>query len=123
MWRLPLLVNLRSAYDNPEVVDSQIKKERALGRIAGPFQSPSFADLRVSPLGVIPKKTPGDFRMIHHLSYPKGASINDNIPAAFSAVKYATVDDAINIIQRLGKGCAMAKTDVRSAFRIVPVHP
>ena len=82
-----------------------------------------FADLRVSPLGVIPKKTPGDFRMIHHLSYPKGASINDNIPAAFSTVKYATVDDAINIIQRLGKGCAMAKTDVRSAFRIVPVHP
>lgn len=39
--------------------------------------------------------------MIHHLSYPKGASINDSILPEFSTVK----------------------TDVRSAFRIVPVHP
>ena len=38
-------------------------------------------------------------------------------------VKYATVDDAINIVKKLGKGCAMAKTDVRNAFRILPVHP
>lgn len=115
--------NLGSAYDNPEVVDCKLQKERELGRIAGPFDSPPFTNLRVSPLGVIPKKTPGDFRMIHHLSYPKGTSINDSIPAEFSTVKYASVDDAIRIIQQQGKGCAMAKTDVRSAFRIVPVHP
>ena len=46
--------------------------------------------------------------MIHHLLYPKGASINDSIPPEFSTVKYASVDDAISIIQRQGKGCAMA---------------
>ena len=115
--------NLGSAYENPDVVDDKLRKERELGRIAGPFDSPPFANLRISPLGVIPKKTPGEFRMIHHLSYPKGASINDSIPPEFSTVKYASVDDAISIIQRQGKGCAMAKTDVRSAFRIVPVHP
>ena len=94
-----------------------------MDRIAGPFDFPPLANLRVSPLGVIPKKTPGEFRMIHHLSYPKGVSINDSIPPEFSSVKYASVDDAINLIQRQGKGCAMAKTNVRSAFRIVPVHP
>jgi len=60
--------------------------------------------------------------MIHHLSYPKGASINDSIPPEFSTVKYASVDDAISIIQRQGKDCAMAKTDVRSAFRIVAME-
>jgi len=54
---------------------------------------------------------PGEFRMIHHLSYPKGASINDSIPSEFSTVKYASVDDVISIIQRQGNGCAMAKTD------------
>ena len=59
--------------------------------------------------------------MIHHLSYPKGASINDSIPPEFSSVKYASVDGAISLIQRKSKGCAMAKTDVRSAFRIVLV--
>ena len=112
-----------SAYENPDVVDEKLRKERELGRIAGPFDSPPLANLRVSPLGVIPKKTPGEFRMIHHLSYPKGASINDGIPPEFSSVKYASVDDAISHIQRQGKGCAMAKTDVRSAFRIVPIHP
>ena len=55
------------------------------------------------PLGVIPEKTPGKFRMIHHLSYAKGPSINDSIPPEFSTVKYASVDDAISIIQRQGK--------------------
>ena len=115
--------NLGSAYENPDVVDEKLQKERELGRIAGPFDSPPLANLRISPHGVIPKKTPGEFRMIHHLSYPKGASINDSIPPEFSSVKYASVDDAISLIQRHGKGCAMAKTDMRSAFRIVPVHP
>ena len=61
--------------------------------------------------------------MIHHLSYPKVALMNDCIPLEFSSVRYASVDDAISLIQRQVKGCAMAKTDVRSAFRIVPVHP
>ena len=114
--------HLGSAYENPDVVDEKLRKERELGRIAGPFDTPPLENLHVSPLGVIPKKTPGEFRMIHNLSYPKGASINDSIPPEFSSVKYASVDDAINLIQGQGKGCAMAKTDVRSAFRIVPVH-
>lgn len=99
------------------------KKKENWVVLRAPFDCPPFETLRISPLGVIPKKTPGEFRIIHHLSYPKGASINDSIPPEFSTVKYASVDDAISIIQRQGKGCAMAKTDVRSAFRIVPVHP
>ena len=82
--------------------------------------SPLFENLRIS---LIPKKTPVLFRMIYHLSYPKVVSINNSIPPEFSTVKYAPVDDVISIIQRQGKGCAMAKTDERSAFRIVPVHP
>jgi len=106
--------NLISAMQRPEVVDSKLIKERQCGRILGPFSYPPFSNLRVSPLGVIPKKAPGEFRMIHHLSFPYGDSINTFIPSEFSTVKYA-VDDAINFI--------IAKTDVRSAFRIIPVHP
>jgi len=115
--------NLISALQHPEVVDSKLIKERQSGRIHGPFRSPPFSNLRVSPLGVIPKKAPGEFRMIHHLSFPYGDSINTFIPSEFSSVKYATIDDAINFIKLLGRGCVLAKTDVRSAFRIIPVHP
>jgi hypothetical protein len=39
-----------------------------MGRIAGPFSVPLFPTLRVSPIGLVPKKN-GDFRMIHNLSY------------------------------------------------------
>ena len=115
--------NLISAMQRPEVVDSKLIKERQSGRIQGPFSYPPLSNLRVSPLGVIPKKAPGEFRMIHHLSFPYGDSINTFIPSEFSTVKYATVDDAINFIKFLGRGCVLAKTDVRSAFRIIPVHP
>ena len=31
--------------------------------------------------------------------------------------------DAVKLLKRLGKGCFMAKTDVKSAFRIIPIHP
>ena len=60
--------------------------------------------------------------MIHHLSFPYGGSVNDFIPSEFCSVHYASVDDAVRII-KLGTGCTLAKTDVRSAFRIIPVHP
>ena len=115
--------NLLSAFNNPTVVDLKLSKELEAGRIAGPFDTQLFDNIRVSPLGVIPKKTPGEFRMIHNLSFPRGKSINDFIPDEFSSVKYATVDDAIRIIKQFGVGCAMAKTDVRNAFRITPIHP
>ena len=112
--------NVISAMQRPEVVDSKLIKERQCGRILGPFSYPPFSNLQVSPLGVIPKKATGEFRMIHHLSFSYRNSINTFIPSEFSTVKYATVDDAINFIKFSGRGCV--KTDVRSAFRI-PVHP
>ena len=93
------------------------------GRVLGPFKHPPFDNFRVSPLVVIPKKQPGEYRMIHHLSFPHGGSVNDFIPSEFCSVHYASVDDAVRIIKKLGIGCALAKTDVRSAFRIIPVHP
>jgi hypothetical protein len=33
------------------------------------------------------------------------------------------VDDAIAIIKKLGRGCFLAKTDIKSAFRIIPIRP
>ena len=77
----------------------------------------------MSSLGVVPIKAPGEFRMIHHLSFPPGSSVNDGIPAEFSSVHYATISDAIQLIKTVGKGCFMGKTDIKNAFRNIPIHP
>ena len=115
--------NLKSALQSPEVAFAKLMKEIDAGRIAGPFNNAPFPVFRTSPIGIVPKKTPNDFRLIHHLSYPKGSSINDSIPDDCSSVHYATISDAVHILKNLGVGCYMAKTDIKSAFRIIPVHP
>lgn len=54
-----------------------------------------------SPLGVVPKKTPGEFCLIHHLSYLKGSSVNDGISSDNTSISYATIADAIRHISHL----------------------
>lgn len=62
-------------------------------------------------------------KSIYHLSYPEGDSINDFIPKDPYSLQYVRVDDAIRILTTLGPGAFMAKTDLKSAFRLIPVHP
>ena len=52
--------NLKSAKDNPTSVPEKLSKELTAGRIVGPFDVPPFDPFRVSPLGIIPKKSPGE---------------------------------------------------------------
>ena len=59
--------------------------------------------------------------MIHHLSFPRGSSVNDGIAPENTSVHYATVADAIRLIKFAG--CFLAKTDVKNAFRIIPIRP
>lgn len=106
-----------------EIVRLKLAKEVKLGRLLGPFSSPPLPNLRVSPLGVVPKKAPGQFRLIHHLSYPKGDSVNDGIPAQLCSVRYTSLDEAIRLLRVCGVGALMAKADIESAFRLLPVHP
>lgn len=113
--------NLLSALQNPVIVNKKLQKELEAHRIVGPFVTLPFDNLQISPIGIVPKKEKGQFRLIHHLSFPENSSINDFIPEVFTKVHYATLDDAMNIIVSLGKGCLIAKTDIESAFRIVPV--
>ena len=115
--------NLISASQHPEVVSGNLHKEVQLGRIAGPFSSPPLPDLQCHPIGVVPKKHSVEWRTIYHLSYPEGDSINDHIPKDPYSLQYVRVDDAIAILRSLGPGSFMAKTDLKSAFRLMPIHP
>lgn len=116
--------NLPSALDNASIVADKIATEVHAGRVSGPHTIKPFDNLKISPLGIVPKKNPGEYRLIHHLSYPKNSnlSVNANIPDDAAAVSYAGIQEAISHIKRLGRGCYMSKTDIRSAFRICPVH-
>lgn len=115
--------NLSSLKGNDEILHSKLISELSANRIAGPYLSPPFPNIQISPLGLVPKKAAGEFRLIHHLSYPEGDSINHNIPKEFCTVQYQSVDTAITIIKQLGRGALLAKTDLENAYKQIPIHP
>ena len=115
--------NFVSVRENVALLQDKIDREVQLGRIAGPFSSPPLPNLRCSPIGLVPKQTPGQFRLIHNLSSPIGTSVNDYIDPSITAVSYTSFDDAVTLVSGLGPGALMAKSDIKSAFRLLPVHP
>ena len=117
--------NLPTALAQPEIVSENLATEVALGRVAGPFSTPPFPNLQVSPIGLVPKKHSTKFRTIFHLSFPKSGatSINYSISKEDHSLQYITIDNAIQGILCHGRGCFLAKTDVESAFRLIPLKP
>ena len=114
--------NHSSAIKNPAVVDNYIQKEKQAGRIFGPLeQLPT--EFHCAPLGLVPKKQENDFRVIHDLSYPPGLSVNDGISPENTIVSYNSVYDAIYMLASIGQNSYMSKTDIKKAFRIIPIHP
>ncbi len=115
--------NLKSISNLHDRALEKLEKEIKLGRMAGPFGSRPLSRLIVSPIGLVPKSQPGKYRLIQHLSFPHGSSINDGIDREMCTVKYNSFDVAITHAVGAGKGALMAKTDIESAFRLLPVHP
>ena len=112
-----------SASQHPHVVADYLKSEMQEGRLLGPFH-PSISSVQTSPFGVIPKHNkPGKWRLITDLSSPQGHSINDGIDPALCSVHYSGLDEAVAMVRRLGRGCLLAKTDLKNAYRTIPVHP
>lgn len=114
--------NLKSCQLNPDLVRQKLLKEVLLGRMAGPFKHPPFTNLRISPIGLVPKKDSHEFRLIHHLSFPQGSSVNDFIGDEHASVNYTKFDDAVFMLQQIGRGGLIAKADIKSAFRLIPVR-
>ena len=120
----PAKKNKPSAVQHAAVIDEYLANEVSRGRVAGPFNSPPLPNLQVSSFGVIPKRgQPGKWRLIVDLSSPEGSSVNDGINAEEFTLHYITVDQIIHLVSQFGRGALMAKFDVESAYRNVPVHP
>lgn len=115
--------NHGSTNKHPEVVLNKILKEQKFGRISDPSHSPHFENLVISPLGVVPKKVEGQFRLIHDLSYPENNSVNSQIPPENSQVSYDSIDTIISLVKQFGNAALMAKCDIEDGFRNIPIHP
>ena len=95
--------NHPSALANEAVIDDRIRAELAEGRLLGPIPPHLLPLVHVSPLGLVPKAHQVNrWHMICDLSSPRGSSTNDGIPSDLCSLQYATVDDAVHIIQQLG---------------------
>lgn len=100
-----------------------IRSEREAGQIIGPFTVPPHPLFISSPLGVILKEEPGSSRVIHDLSYPEGAAVNDLIPNRMMGVSFDDFDYVARLINLAGRASLIAKVDIQSAFCILSIHP
>jgi len=83
----------------------------------------AHAPLGGSKFGVIPKGTPGKWRLIVDLSAPEGSSVNDGVDTSICSLRYVKVEDTARTVSEQGYGTWMDKIDVQQAYRNVPIHP
>ena len=119
--------NMLSAYMHPEVIQTYLDKEGAAGRMLGPFSTQAVGvlpQLHVNHFGVIPKgHDTGKWRLITDLSYPLGLSVNDGIDPELCSLTYTSVDAVAEVAVSYPPGAVLAKVDIESAYRLIPVHP
>ena len=119
------MVSGRPAYTPGCMVGDYLRKELSLGRMLGPFpDSSTLPPLQVNRFGVIPKgHNTGKWRLITDLSFPPGQSVNDGIDPSLCSLSYILVDQVANVAAGFGGGALLAKVDIESAYRLIPVHP
>ncbi|GAV00860.1 hypothetical protein RvY_11649-1 [Ramazzottius varieornatus] len=113
--------NAISAFSHATSLLVTIASEVSKGRCQGPSKSVPFPNFVCNPIGAVPKKN-GDVRIILDLSQPTRDSVNSHIDKDDFSLSFPTVDQAVFILNRLGNGAFMAKFDIQSAFRLIPVR-
>ena len=119
--------NHKSAETHMNQVRDYIQEELAHRAIIGPFQNlpPSF---HISPLMTRDKQDSDKKRTIMDLSWPKGASVNDEVNKGIYlgtsyTLHYPSVDNITDTLRRLGPGAKPFKIDISRAFRHLRVDP
>ena len=99
-----------------------MSKEISLGRIKGPYAKPPLEKFKCSPLGVVPKKEPNSFRMIHNLSFDGvNESVNTHIPVENFTVSLETFDNVVSLVLKCGRNSLISRGDVEDAYRTIPI--
>ena len=112
-----------SAEERAEVVHEYLLTEVSAGRILGLLDPAEYPQVHTSRFGIIPKSTPGKWRLIVGMSSPDRVNVNDGIKEYLCSLSYMMIMDAAKGVAALGRGLLMAKVDIRNAYRVVTVHP
>jgi hypothetical protein len=112
--------NLTSANESPATLSADIQTQLRKGQL-GKLSTlpPKFIS---SPLGLVPKSD-ATWRRIHHLSHPRGNSVNDHIPPEWGTLTYSSFDQALRLVAEAGTDSILVKRDLADAFRHIPVSP
>ena len=112
----------------------KLMKEIKMKRVAGPYEEIPYKNYMQSPIGLVPKAG-NKTRLIFHLSYEFKSglgSLNANTPKEMCSVKYNDLDFAVKAcLQLLSNNQTnnpngilfYSKSDLVSAFRILPLKP
>lgn len=105
----------------PNVVDQYIASEVSSNKLV---EADTELAVHINPIGIIlkPHQLAGTYRLIVDLSSPRGFSVNDGLPPELCSVNYVKVDDAVTLVRQMGPRALMPKLDLKSAYRMVPVH-
>lgn len=123
--------NHNSALDHPEVILQHINKELSCRRYSGPFSKSQLEYLigpfRTSPLGMVPKTEPNEFRVIQDLSFPRNnpdhPSVNSEIDISLFPCDWGSFTRIAEIVRNSPPGTQAAIMDVDAAFRCCPIRP
>ena len=96
--------NTPSVTERADVISNFLSSQGRAGSMLGPLTSEDCAGVITSHMAVIPKKTPGKWRVIVDLSSPQNRSINDNLHCHIPQVSYVSTDDAAMLMHYLGPG-------------------
>ena len=136
-YRGPAVVGPHEANNIPFTVGNEIEmwnkimNEVEMQRYAGPYTKENlpFRNYLQSPIGLVPKAG-NKTRLIFHLSHDfseEQLSLNAHTPKDLATVRYKDLDHAIQVsmqlLERLGLHHCLfyGKSDLTSAFRLVPV--
>ena len=62
------------------------------------------------------------WRLIVDLSAPDTLSVNHGISPELCSLEYTKIGDVVTELNKMGAGTLLAKIDIKSAYRIIPVH-
>ena len=118
--------NNLSARNDPIKTTELINDELRKGYLIGPFHEPPFEVYRINPISLAQKKYSDKKRLVVDLSAPHNDSENQSLNELISKeefrLSYIKFEEAIEIIQRLGRYTWLCKTDLHDAFKQLPVR-
>ena len=119
--------NNLSCQNNMETAKDLMEYELSKGYVIGPFKKSPFQSYRINPISIAEGKYSGKKRLVVDLSAPHDSdnehSLNDLIDKDDFSLTYVRLDQAIRIIRDFGQGTILMKTDIKDAFKLIPVQP